>query len=259
MNLSGFPSRQSTALPSFCAFLILISLTGCGTRETSFVSPEDAAHNLENCTTETCPQLSASLHLGIPLRPKLCSVGALHGTLEPDSDDALLKIQCSQGFQIVLLTRESRRRWQYADSMPFPFGAHDVITVTLQKLIDPSGADVVIHGDTVAFGTGAYQADFLVVQASHRKFHTVLDTVEKGTAMVEPGQSVEQQSLFAITPATEKECGSITEKMTLKVDGQNIVVEREFNWQKDLGIFAAGLWYAVRPSASPIPEKPKAE
>jgi hypothetical protein len=259
MNLRGLPSHQSMALPSFCAFLILISLTGCGARETSFVSPEDAAHNLENCTTDTCPQLSTSLHLGLPLRPKVCSVGVLYGTFEPDSDDALLKIQCSQDFQMVLLTRESGGRWQYVDSMPFPFGAHDVITVTLRKLIDPSDDDIVIHGDTVAFGTGVYQADFLVVQASHRKFHTVLDAVEKGTAAVKAGQPVEQQSSFAITPGTEKEPSSITEKMTLKVDGQNIVVEREFNWQKDLGIFEPGFWYAIRPSASPRPEKPKAE
>lgn len=234
--------------------LAVVYLAGCGTRETSFASPEDATHVLENCTPEACTQLSSSLHLSLPLRPEACSVGVLRGSFESGSDDALIKVQCSQDFQLLLLTRKSRERWHCADSMPFPFGTHDVITAALRKLIDPKNDDIVIRGDTVAFGTNTYQADLLVVRVLNHKLHVVLDTVEKGAFHPPegegPNQWVEQQSSFDITAADDKGPGSITERMDLNVGGEKVKVERDFYWQKDLGIFEPGFWSR--------PEKPDA-
>lgn len=238
-------------------------LAGCRTRETSFASPEDAAHVLENCGVDTCTQLSSSLRLALPLRPEVCSVSVLRGTFEPDSDDALLKVQCSQDFQLLLLTSKSHGRWHYADSMPFPFGDHDLIAVALQKLIDSNHDDIVIRGDTVAFGTGIYQADFLVVRVLNHKLRVVLDTVEKGSLYPPehegPNQWVTQQSSFDITAADDKSPGTVTETMNLNVGGKKVTVEREFDWQKEFGVFAPSFWSAVHPSAKPIAEKPKAK
>src|SRR6185437_4595286 len=229
--------------------LTFISVAGCRAREKSFASPKDAAHAVENCTDDTCSQLTALLHLSLPLRPKVCVVRALEGTFERDSTDALLNVKCSQDFELILLTRNSRGRWQCTNSLPFAFGAHDVVIAKLQQLIDRSEDDIVTHGDTVTFGTGIDQADFIVVRVSGRKFHTVLDTVEKGTVAVEADQSVvEQQSSFHVFPATANGPGSVTETMMLQVGGRKAVVQREFNWQKDLRIFEPGLWYS--PDAS---------
>lgn len=244
MKIEAGSSRQSAALLLFCLSLVIVYAAGCRTRETSFTSPEDAAHVLENCAPDTCTQLSGSLHLAFPLRPPVCSVGVLRGSFEADSDDAVLKVQCSQDFQLLLLSRKSRGRWQYADSIPFPFGNHDLIAVALQKLIDPNDDDIVIHGDTVAFGTGIYQADFLVLRVLNRKLRVVLDTVEKGSVYppLGHGTAVQQQSSFSITPTTGRDPGSITERMDLNVGGKKVTVERDFYWQKDLGIFEPGFW-----------------
>ena len=245
MRVRGSSLRRGTIFVLAAFPLTFISLAGCRARETSFTSPRDAAHALENCTADSCSQLTASLHLSIPLRPKVCSVGTLVGTFEPNSTDALLKVQCSQDFALILLTRDSRGRWRCTDSLSFVFGAHDAINTSLQKLIDLNEEDVVIHGDTVTFGAGIGQSDFLVVRASDRKFHTVLDTVEKGTVAVEADEPVvEQQSSFDITPATASAPGGVKEVMTLSVGGTKVVVQRDFNWQKDLRIFEPGFWYS---------------
>jgi len=149
-------------------------------------------------------------------------------------------------FELVLLTRESHGRWQCANSTPFPFGAYDVITVGLQKLIDANNDDIVIHGDTVAYGTGIYQADFLVVQVLSHKLRVVLDAVEKGREYPPesegPNQWVEQQSVFKTIAATEKEPGSITEIMTLNVAGKKVTLERDFVWEKDSGRYKPTFW-----------------
>ena len=85
----------------------------------------------------------------------------------------------------------------------------------------------------------------MVLQVLNSKLHTVLDTVEKGTFAVEADQPVvEQQSSFDITPATATGSGSVRETMTLKVGGKKVVVQRDFDWQKDLGSFEPGFWYS---------------
>jgi hypothetical protein len=252
MRINRGPLCQIGALLFACRSTVL-ALTGCRSREASFESPENAAHALGNCTVDTCSQLSSTLHLGLPPRPKVCSVGALRGGFEPDSEDTLRKIQCSQDFQLVLLTRAPHGRWQYANSMAFPWGAHDVTTVTLRRLIDPRDDDIVIHGDTVAFGTGVHPADFLVVQVSGRKLHVVLDTVETGSEeglMNPPYIPVTQDSKFEVMPARDKNYGIITEVMTLNVVGKKIVVQREFDWRKQFGMFEPGFWYSLEPGTA---------
>jgi hypothetical protein len=242
MRIKGGPLSPKAIFLLAC---LTILVSGCRTGERSFASPEDVAHILENCAGGTCSQLSASLHLGIPLRPQVCSVSALRVKFEPASDDALLKIECSQDFGLLLLVQESGR-WQYADSMALPWGAHDAITVGLRKLIDPSDDAIIIHGDTVGFGTGIYQSDFLVVRVLNRKLHVVLDTVEKGSVYppqsAGPNRWVEQRSSFEITPADQKKAGSVTEMMTLNVGGKEVVLEREFDWRKEFGHFEPSLW-----------------
>lgn len=233
-------------LLSFCVLLAVVYTAGCRNRETSFASPEEAAHILENCGGDTCAQLSGSLHLALPLRPKVCSVVATWGEFETNSDDALLQIQCSMDFELVLLTRDSDGRWHGADSMPFPVGDYDAIAVGLKRLIDKNYDAITIHDDTVSYGTGLYQADFLVLQISNRKLHVVLDTVEKGAFHPPEGEGlnhwVEQRSSLDITSATEKEPGSVTEMMDLDVGGKKAAMEREYHWQKDLGIFEPSFW-----------------
>lgn len=247
MHEAGVPPRSL----AFLAFSVLVAFffSGCQLHRTSFASPDEAVTSLQHCTADGCARLADTVHLAFTLRPDSCTVTPIHGTFEQGFDDALLNVQCSMDFELVLLTRESSGRWQYVDSIPFPRGAFDVVDTGVAKLIDRSNDAIVIRSATAGEGTGLYQADFVVLQVLDRKLHTVLDTVEKGTVAVEADQPVvEQQSSFDVTPATATESGNIRETMTLKVGGKKIVVQRDFDWQVHLRIFEPGFWYSPDPT-----------
>ncbi|MGB6483815.1 MAG: hypothetical protein WBE86_10055 [Candidatus Acidiferrales bacterium] len=246
--------HRRAALSLIFVISIAISLVGCRRHNTSFASPEEAAKLIENCIGNECAQLSSALRLSFTLRAGSIAVSTFRGKFEPDFDDALLQVVCSQDFELVLLTRESSGRWRYTDSLPFPWGAHDVVRIGLERAIDRADDAIIIHNDVVGFGTGIYQADFLIIRVLKRKLHVVLDTIEKGSVYPpqseRPNQWVEQHSSFEIAPATEKDPGNVTETMTLNIVGKRAVVERQFDWKKDFGLFEPGFWTrSMQPAA----------
>jgi hypothetical protein len=244
MHKTGIFPPRSLAFVSF-SVLVVFFFSGCKPHRASFASPDEAVTSLQHCTADTCARLADAVHLAFTLRPDSCTVTPIHGIFEQGFDEALLNVQCSMDFELVLLARQPTGRWQYADSIPFPRGAFDVVDIGVTKLIDRTNDAIVIRNETAGEGTGLYQADFLVLQVLNSKLHTVLDTVEKGTFAVEADQPVvEQQSSFDITPATATGSGSVRETMTLKVGGKKVVVQRDFDWQKDLGSFEPGFWYS---------------
>ena len=247
--------RYTVNLSLFLFVLLCFSPFQLCQAQTSFASPEEAAKSLQSCQGEQCKQLANALHLGFAFDPKDCPspefVHAIQGDFEPGHRDALLAIKCSYDFGLVLLVRDTDKHWIYGDSR-YLGAIYDRLTLSFARVIRPAEEDILIHNDVVLRGTGIYQADFEILRVLSGKFKAVLDTPEKGFAypVGEQDKWSEQESSFLITAATEKEPGSLTEKMTLSLAGKKVFVERSFDWRQDFGIFEPSFWSR--------PEKPDA-
>lgn len=263
MNGNGNLTTNSLrAILFLLVFSIFIPLGRCQA-QTSFASPEEAAKALQGCTGDGCKALSAALHLSFGFDPKTCPYPEyampLKGAFERDHSDALVTIKCSYDFELVVLTRDPDGRWVYLDSV-YLGATYDYLTLTLARVVSPAEDDIVVHDDVIVHGTGIYQADFLILRITNRKLQIVLDAVEKGVISPygESGDSVEQESKFSVVPATDKGPGTVNETETLNVGGKRTsVLEREFDWRKDFGIFEPSFWGSVQRASKSAPKKRK--
>lgn len=219
----------------------------------SFKSPEDAVQTIGHCTPQSCSEIGKGLALAFPIDLP-CDVAVLDGPFETNANDAVLKINCTGDFALVLLREGKNRTWVNVNSISFPQGdIYSRLTANVRNIESVDTKDVLVEHLIGSHGTGFLEEYFLVFRVVDGHLRTVLEVIQH---FVRSGWSgvpdVDEQSTFTFDAPTSKQPGDIVEHLVISAgELPRISLEQGFAWDGFSKIYSPDGWDTVKLGSHP--------
>ncbi len=254
MTASRRPVKTSSLIlkTSFVTVALACVLLGlspfcAGQQRVSFSSPEDAARTLAKCDRGLCAQATRLLQLTFPLA-RGCDITAVSAPLEPKTNDAVLKIDCTGDFGVVLLREGPEGRWLYVNSLSYPQGdVYGRLEMKVLNIFSPDTKDIVIEHLIGDHGTGYLEEYFVILRVVEGQLGTVADVMQRFVRAGWPGVlDVDERSTFTFDAPTTKQPGDVVERLTISASTlPKIVLRRGLHWDPESRIYAPDGWDTV--------------
>lgn len=214
-------------------------------------SPERIVHILRQGSESDRGELAKALELMIPPETtqgdghQFCtsfdSVKSNYVVLKKPGSQAVIHVvptlYCEEFQFIVVIERETGNTWRLVRTIPL-FTKYNVPQISFPALVDADEHEIMIHNETVDYGTGIFQKDLVIWKYIDGGLQVVFDEVESLTFAVptgireRPNTDQAQKSVFTVVAAEPQEGGykDILEKQTVRDHGTTIVRWRAFGW-----------------------------
>lgn len=225
--------------------------------DTSFKSPADVVRAIAHCNMQTCSGVSKQLELAFPISLP-CEASTLVGAFEENINDAIITIDCSGDFGLVLLRQTREGRWTFMNSVSYPQGdTYGNLKVSTQNIDSSITKDIVVEHVIGMHGTGYLEDFFIVFRIVDGRLRAVLHVLEH---YVRAGWSgvpdLDEQSTFVFDAPTSKQPGDIVERLVISAgDLPRISLEQGYGWNPSSKMYAPEGWTEIE--LHPRAQKPQ--